>query len=253
MLFVYVRCYAELNGYLPEGRRYTDVPMKLDGSMQVRELIRRIRIPEDEVDLILVNGRSADFSGDLHRGDRISLYPVFESFDISTVSCLPNRPLRHPRFVLDVHLGKLANHLRMFGFDTAYRNDYTDALLLQLSIDEGRTLLTKDRELLNHQKLTRAYFVREKDPRLQVIEIFRRFDLFSLTLPFTRCIECNDILRGVEKKDVLERLPLRVREVYDEFQICGRCDRVYWKGSHYGKMLEFVLGIMEERSTLQAG
>jgi hypothetical protein len=42
-------------------------------------------IPHTEIDLILVNGNSAPFSQAIHPGDRLSVYPVFEAFEISLV------------------------------------------------------------------------------------------------------------------------------------------------------------------------
>ena len=75
--------------------------------------------PHTEVDLIIVNGDSADFKYPLQDGDRVAVYPVFESFDITLLTRLRDRPLRKTAFVLDVHLGKLARRLRMLGFDTS--------------------------------------------------------------------------------------------------------------------------------------
>src|SRR5438876_798851 len=81
-------------------------------------------------------------------GARVSVYPVFESIDISPLLRLRPKPLRDPRFVLDTHLGRLAVYLRMLGFDTLYRNDYDDAELARIEHSEKRILLTRDRGLL---------------------------------------------------------------------------------------------------------
>jgi len=169
---------------------------------------------------------------------------VFESFDISSVEKIHSRPLRQSRFILDVHLGKLAYHLRMLGFDTLYRNDYRDSDLLMISSTEGRVLLTKDKKLLEEPTVTRGYHVKGKDPREQLLEVLRRFDLFSSTHPFIRCLLCNTLLRPVSKEAVLHRLPEKVRELFNEFRLCPTCDRVYWKGSHYEKMEKFIEEVM---------
>ena len=102
------------------------------------------------VDLLLVNGESVDFAYPVRDGDRISVYPVFESLDIAAVTRVRPEPLRELRFVLDVHLGRLAAYLRLAGFDTVYRNDRDDAELAGIAAG-GRVLLTRDQGLLKRR------------------------------------------------------------------------------------------------------
>lgn len=54
----------------------------------VEDVIETLGVPHSEVDLILVNGNAVPFSHPLKEGDRISVYPVFETFDISKVTKL---------------------------------------------------------------------------------------------------------------------------------------------------------------------
>ncbi|MBM2842059.1 MAG: hypothetical protein HW412_2587, partial [Bacteroidetes bacterium] len=108
-----IRFYAELNDHLPSDKRYRSIAFPFEGSTSVSELIQSLGIPFDEVDLLLVNGESVDLHFILNDNDRVSVYPVYESFDISSVTRIRERPLRQPRFVLDCHLGKLAYYLRM--------------------------------------------------------------------------------------------------------------------------------------------
>jgi len=89
------------------------------GSPSVKDTIQAIGVPHTAIDLILVDGQSVDFSHRLQGGERVAVYPVFERLDITPVIHLRPRPLRRTRFILDVHLGKLARYLRMLGFDTA--------------------------------------------------------------------------------------------------------------------------------------
>jgi hypothetical protein len=240
------RFYAELNDHLPPEHQRVPFEQELSDQATVRDSLRLLAVPESEVDLVLVNGVSVDLSYTVQEGDKVSIYPVFESFDVSSVEKVRPQPLRQPRFILDVHLGKLAYHLRMLGFDTLYRNDYDDAELLTISTNERRVLLTKDRELLEDPAVTRGYCVRGKDPREQLLEVMRRFDLFESIHPFIRCLICNSLLEPVSKEAVLHRLPEKVRELFNEFQLCPTCDRVYWKGSHYERMEKFIEGVMNE-------
>jgi hypothetical protein len=89
-------------------------------------MIESFGVPHPEVDMILVNGVSVGFSYKVKDDDKISVYPVFESLDITDVQHLRKRPLRDVRFILDVHLGKLAKYLRLLGFDSLYETTFRD-------------------------------------------------------------------------------------------------------------------------------
>lgn len=234
------RFYAELNDFLPSSRRQVPFAHRFDGRASIKDLIEALGVPHTEVDLILVNGESVDFHYLVQDGDRISIYPVFESFDITPLLRVRPRPLRQPRFVLDVHLGRLASYLRLLGFDARYSSDCDDAALAALSQDEHRTLLTRDRGLLKRRQVTHGYCVRASDPRQQVREVLRRFDLYRLVAPFSRCIRCNGVLEPVAKQSVEERLPPHIRQQHDEFRICKACGQVYWRGSHYDRLWALI-------------
>lgn len=240
-----IRFYAELNDHLPEAQRFAAIDVPVDITIPVARLIEGFGVPVSEVDLILVNGTSVDLSHPVNNNDRISVFPVYESFDISSVTKVREIPLREPRFVLDCHLGKLAYYLRMLGFDTFYRADLHDAELVAISNREQRILLSRDRKLIEEGAITRGYRVRETDPKLQVTEVLRRFDLFTSVRPLKRCLRCNAFLVSIGKESVLDRLPELVRERYDEFQTCPSCNRVYWKGTHYQRMQAFIAMVLE--------
>ncbi|MBC7225389.1 MAG: Mut7-C ubiquitin/RNAse domain-containing protein, partial [Anaerolineae bacterium] len=234
----WVRCrfYAELNDFLPPSRRQVTFAHEVKGRAAVKDVIESLGVPHTEVDLILVNGESVDFGYLVQEGDRIAVYPVFESIDITPILRVRPRPLREPRFVVDGHLGRLAAYLRMLGFDTLYRNDYADAELARLSAEEGRILLTRDRGLLKRGQVTHGYCLRHTVPREQAVEVLRRFDLGGAVQPFRRCLRCNGLLEGVAREDVWDLLPPHVRAAHEEFRRCAQCGRVYWKGSHYRRM-----------------
>ena len=249
----YFRFYAELNDFLSLARRQVGFVHSFEGRVSIKDAIESLGVPHTEVDLILVNGESVDFSYLVQEGDRVSVYPVFESIDISPLVRVRPRPLREPRFVLDTHLGRLMAYLRMLGFDTLYQNDYMDQELAQISRREGRILLTRDRGLLKRSIVTHGYCVRETDPRRQLVEVLRHFDLFGAIEPFRRCIRCNGLLRPVSKRVVSDRLPPKTQQYYDEFRICQDCDQIYWKGSHYQRMQQFVERILQQSGRGNAG
>ena len=143
MPVAYFRFYAELNDFLPPERRFTEFAYSFLDAAPVKDRIESFGVPHVEVDLILANGQSVDFAYRVQDGDRISIYPVFEAFDIAGLTRLRPEPLRDPRFVLDVHLGRLAAYLRMLGFDTLYQNHCADERLAEISQSEHRILLTR--------------------------------------------------------------------------------------------------------------
>jgi uncharacterized protein with PIN domain len=234
------RFYAELNDFLPPERRYREFGYEFLDIGTAKDRIESFGVPHTEVDLILANGEPVDFSYRVKDGDRLSVYPMFEAFDIGGITRLRPEPLRDPRFVLDIHLGRLAAYLRMIGFDTFYRNCYSDEKLARVSASEHRILLTRDVGLLKRRAVTHGYFVRETDARAQLREIVNRFDLRRLMRPFSRCLRCNGFLEAASKAEVVDRLPPRAAELYDDFRQCPECGRVYWKGGHYRRMMQLI-------------
>ncbi|MDX5151618.1 MAG: Mut7-C RNAse domain-containing protein [Acidiferrobacterales bacterium] len=242
------RFYEELNDFLPDSKRKVEFPHRFTRAGSVKDAIEALGVPHTEVDLILVNGESVDFAYQVKDGDRVSVYPVFESIEMSPLVHLRPSPLRNPTFVLDTHLGRLAAYLRMFGFDSLYRNDYDDPELAQISSEQHRILLTRDRKLLMRKQVTRGYYVRERLPRMQLLEVLHRFDLFTSQQPFTRCMHCNGKIRKIDKRFIENRLQPRTRAYYSEFWQCGECGNLYWKGSHYQRMERLISSMNHEES-----
>jgi uncharacterized protein with PIN domain len=137
----------------------------------------------------------------------------------------------------------------MLGFDTLYRNDYDDEELAQISASEQRILLTRDKGLLMRSLVTYGYYVRATNPEQQVVEVLRRFDLFSKVLPFQRCIRCNGLLEPVAKETIIDQLPEKTRLAINEFHRCRQCRQIYWRGSHYERMQQFIEEVVSSRDS----
>jgi uncharacterized protein with PIN domain len=232
-----VRCYAELNDFLPSARRHRTFLVPWPGRASIKDTIEALGVPHPEIALILVNGEPVSFSYLVQPGDDIHIYPTRTALTMGQPLI---QPLPPPRFVLDVHLGRLAELLRLLGFDTLYRNDYDDPQLASIASTQARILLTRDIGLLKRSSVTYGYFVRETEPQQQVIEIMRRFDVFDAITPFRRCSRCNGMLAPVNKGDIEALLPPETRREHDEFQRCTHCGQIYWPGSHYRKLQDFV-------------
>ena len=235
-----IRFYEELNAFLPVEKRKLAFSVHVPEGCTVKALIEDLGIPHTEVDLVLANGESVDFAYRPAEGDRISVYPRFESWDISSIGRVRPVPLREVRFALDVHLGRLARLLRMFGFDSLYRNFLQDQELVRLARLEKRIVLTRDRGLLKRRSVTHGYLVRSLVPHDQLGEVVRRFDLTAQVRLGSRCVECNVSLQRVPREDVLARVPPAVGRDYAEFSTCPVCGRVFWRGSHWQKMVELA-------------
>lgn len=248
-----IRFYAELNDFLPPASRYHDCGVAVEPALTLGTLIERSGVPLGEVDLVLRNGEPVPFTAAVHEGDRVAVYPVFESFDISALQRLRGEPLRTPRFVLDVHLGKLASLLRMLGFDSLYQGDYRDEELVRISLEQRRALLSRDRALLAAPTLVRSYRVRSENPLEQTEEVLLRFDLCDCARPFTRCLRCNAALESVRAEAVAGRIPAGVRTTQSEFLRCPGCNRVYWHGTHVARMRLTVDGLLARARLRLAG
>lgn len=237
---IIIRFYEELNDFLPPDKRKCTFTHVLKKTGSVKDLIESLGIPHTEIDLIIVNGISVNFCYQVKNNDHISVYPVFTSLDISPlIRCQPE-PLCNTRFVLDVHLGRLAAYLRMLGFNTLYRNDIDDPELADISVNEHRILLTCDRRLLMRKQITHGYFVRERQPEKQILEILQRFNLGNNIKPFSRCMHCNAHTHAVDKASIKDRLQPKTEKYYNAFYQCEGCKKIYWKGSHYSKMKRMI-------------
>ncbi len=234
------RFYGELNDFLPKKRRDRRFTHFFNGTPSVKDAVENLGVPHPEIDLIVVNGRSVGFDYLLGRGDHVSVYPVFEGPDISPSMRLRPSPRGKIAFVLDVHLGKLARRLRVLGFDTLYRNDLDDPEIIRISLSEKRVILTRDLGILKTRAVVLGYWVRATDPEAQVVEVVSRFDLRGQIRPLSRCTLCNGALVPIEKHRILHRLPRKTALYYDAFHICGDCEKLYWKGAHYPRLLRFI-------------
>ena len=228
----------ELNDFLSPAKKGAAFDYSFSENPSVKHLIEALGVPHTEVAGIRVNGEPVNFSYRVQQDDRIEIIPASQPDG--------EQPAPEPRFVLDNHLGQLATYLRMLGFDTLYRNDYQDDELAQVTAQEGRILLTRDRRLLMRKVVIHGYCIRNLNPRPQVLEVLRRFNLYKKIIPFQRCLRCNHPLQPVSKESVLDRLEPLTKRYYEEFHLCPACNQVYWKGSHYERMQGLIEAVTHE-------
>ena len=77
------RFYEELNDFLAPPRRRVEFEAACADKATVKHAIEALGVPHTEVELVLVNGESVGFDHVVRDGDRVSVYPRFETFDIA--------------------------------------------------------------------------------------------------------------------------------------------------------------------------
>jgi hypothetical protein len=165
--------FMELNDFLPAAMKKKEFSYSFDGNPSVKDLIESLGIPHPEIDLILANGKSVDFKYKPGNGDHISVYPVFESLDITPVTHLRKKPLRIVKFISDVHLGKLVKYLRLLGFNTYFDTNKTDNEIKIFHFSEKRIILTRDRQLLKNN-VSLSYWIRSSDSGELIRDVVKR-------------------------------------------------------------------------------
>lgn len=238
---VELRVYGDLLHFV-DGDRTGHVRVPIGAPRSVKDVVESAGVPHPEIGLLLVDGTSVDFGHLIRGGERVAAYPPFRSIDATRASRVapPDPP---PRFVCDVHLGRLTRRLRLLGFDTWYRTDADDDHLVSVALSDQRILVTRDRELLMRRVITHGYCPRSDHADVQAAEVLDRFDLLDAIKPLSRCARCNGLLRPVAKDTVIEQLPPRTRIEHDRFVQCDGCGQVYWPGSHTVRIADFIANL----------
>ena len=74
-----------------------------------------------------------------------------------------------------------------------------------------------------------AHFIKQQKIDLVILVDFPESDRL-------RCSLCNNLLKEINKKLILDKLAEGTKNNYDEFWICPNCNQIYWKGAHWLKM-----------------
>ncbi len=230
--------HGKLNDFLPSGCRHTRLEIGFSHKTAVKHIIESLGVPHPEVGRVLANNKVVALAYHVRDGDQIEVFP-------------PEDPLfggsqNNPAFVLDNHLGKLTTYLRFLGFDCLYDPQWDDNRLALIAASQERILLTRDRGLLKRKIISKGYCLRADDPRDQAMEVMRQFHLQGWVRPFYRCARCNGILEAVDKSAIIEHLQPLTRKYYDEFTRCSQCQQIYWKGSHYDKIVALIREISNQ-------
>lgn len=209
-------------------------------------MIEALGVPHPEIDLILVNGKSVDFACILQDGDRVSVYPVFESLNIENVSRLRKIPLRRTKFIADIDLADIVKYMRALGFDVCFDSSLSARKIVEVSKRENRIILTKSRKLLKFKEVTHAIFIRSETTEQQIKRIIDFLDIKDSIKPFSRCLRCNSLVKSVPKESIADRIPLKTKAFCDQYTYCKSCDKIYWNGTHFINMNKTIADILSD-------
>ncbi|MGI0118803.1 Mut7-C RNAse domain-containing protein [Zooshikella sp. RANM57] len=235
------QCTFIINGELTVFVHAPKINYAFDRSPAVKDAIEAIGIPHTEIGALYVNTQIQPFSYQLKNNDNIALYPVRDIIQQQQDTNLPIKPASRPHFILDVHLGRLCNYLRMLGFDTLYWNhDLGDEKLAAIAEQEERIMLSRDLGLLKRSNINFGRWLRNRKPLLQLKEVATLYNLKQDLKPFSLCIRCNSKITTVSKEKVKSRVPEDVYTSFTTFNQCIHCQQIYWHGSHVDKMKNII-------------
>ena len=147
------------------------------------------------------------------------------------------------KLIVDRMLGKLAKLLRIIGFDTLYSNNIHFKELLSVADKEERIILTRNTLIKKQERADRFFFVHDNDPIRQLEEVINGLDLkIEHVRAFTRCLGCNHALVKIRKEEAEGRIPDYIFKTHVDFSFCRYCNKIYWRGTHYEKMLKRLEG-----------
>lgn len=144
-----------------------------------------------------------------------------------------------PRFLCDVMLARFARYLRAAGYDVALAaNTAADRDILCQAAEEGRWLLTVDRKIQEHKAAQgRLVVMPYGSLNAQAGELQKHFAMDWAKHAFSRCILDNASLEAL-KGTAVALVPEDARLSGEPLMRCPDCGRVYWRGSHYRRMMK---------------
>lgn len=236
-----IRLYGSLNDFIPHNLRQRSLICYFKGNPNIKDTIESVGVPHPEIQLILFNGEPVTFNKPMEQDARISVYPFFHNIDVSYVQLVNPKPYDELKFMLDVHLGKLAKYLRFAGFDCLLIPFLDDHGIVSEGTRDNRIILSRDIGLLKHKRVKYGYWLRSQMPEEQFKEVVQHFRIKEQDLnPCQRCTTCNGKIKSIEKYDIIEDLKPGTKKYFDEFFQCQNCGRIYWKGSHYKRMRQWL-------------
>lgn len=150
-------------------------------------------------------------------------------------------------------LGSVARKLRIFGFDTAYLAHTDDDQVLRAGIEQGRIILTADKEFFKRivKHGAEGILVEGSDELGDLAHILGKLGITGVKVALgSRCAACNGILETRTAGQV--EVPAAVAGHHSEFYQCAACGKVYWEGGHMKKLRAFASALERQLATRPA-
>ena len=143
------------------------------------------------------------------------------------------------KFLCDQMLGTLAKWLRLFGYDTFYADGkISDNELLDIAQKEKRILITRDKLLTHIGRKKNLDVIKIKSTDIdEQLKIVLKNNIINEKQILKRCSICNNPIKLVNKNEIIDRIPKRVFENNEKFWYCNKCNKIYWTGTHYNKII----------------
>ena len=147
------------------------------------------------------------------------------------------------KFLADCMLGTLSRWLRILGYDAEYSRRPVNREIMQQALTDDRQVLTRNTRLHAGavEDIGRICTIKSNDPVLQVREVIVHYHLtISMSAHLTRCLVCNTRLVKTSPLLLASMVPEYILTTRKIFLSCPRCQKVYWRGSHYHNMQQRI-------------
>lgn len=155
------------------------------------------------------------------------------------------------KFIADNNLGKLVKLLRIIGFNTKEMEQHNHEQIVKISSRDNRIILTNDNKIIktiekeNHN--LSFILIKENLPDNQLMEVIKNLNLsIKLNNFFSRCTLCNAEIILKDRKEVKGKVPEHAYQVQDEFWYCPDCNKLYWAGTHWSRIIKRIIKILKK-------
>lgn len=139
-------------------------------------------------------------------------------------------------------LGSVARKLRFFGFDTLYIVNSPDDEIIRTGINQDRFILTCDKDM--YRRFVKAgaqgILLKGSDDLEDISQTFFSYGIFLG--PYidvnSRCSMCNGLLVKRTPAEIRGKINLKVINWQKQFFECKRCNKLYWEGGHYIRLID---------------
>lgn len=143
------------------------------------------------------------------------------------------------KFLVTRELIKLARWLRVLGYDTTVSQTNNSKKLRQLCQLQNRILIIRIRKPGKLGDKNHVIIINSDKLAEQLRQMITELHI-NVSSVFSRCLDCNRKVYAIKKTAILTRLPEKVRQKEEHFTICRKCGKIFWHGTHYQAMLQFL-------------